>query len=101
MQLFTLSPVNIYLFKVNNRNIIKRCKICLKLAVKTYERRQQRRLGVFIVNFQHIVSIVSINESEQVNVSWVMCFNACTHSPSHFLFLTKEELGEQHITSII
>ena len=30
-------PTNIYLFKVNNRNIRKRCEICSKLTVKTPE----------------------------------------------------------------
>ena len=33
-------PANIYLFKVNNRNTRKRCKICSKLTIKTSERRQ-------------------------------------------------------------
>ena len=33
-------PANIYLLKVNNRNTSKRCEICLKLTVKTPERRQ-------------------------------------------------------------
>ena len=28
-------PANAYLFKVNNRNTRKRCKICAKLKVKT------------------------------------------------------------------
>ena len=32
-------PANIYLFKFNNRNTRKRCKICLKLTAKTPERR--------------------------------------------------------------
>ena len=32
-------PANIYLFKVNNRNTRKRCKICSKLTIKTAERR--------------------------------------------------------------
>ena len=31
---------NIYLFKVNNRNTRKMCKICSKLVIKTPERRQ-------------------------------------------------------------
>ena len=35
-----LFPVNIYLFKVNNRSTRKRCEICSKLAIKTPERRQ-------------------------------------------------------------
>ena len=48
------SPVNIYLFKVNNRNTRKRCEICPNLAIKTPEQRQWRRSGVFIVNFEHI-----------------------------------------------
>ena len=34
------SPANIYLFKFNNRNTRKRCKICSKLTIKTLERRQ-------------------------------------------------------------
>ena len=34
-----LLPVNIYLYKVNNRNTRKRCKTCLKLTIKTPERR--------------------------------------------------------------
>ena len=35
-------PANIYLFKVNNRNARKRCKIFSKLTIKTPERHQQR-----------------------------------------------------------
>ena len=35
-------PENNYLFKVNNRNIRKRCEICSKLTIKTPERRQQQ-----------------------------------------------------------
>ena len=34
------SPVNIYLFKVKNRNTRKRCGICSKLMIKTPEQRQ-------------------------------------------------------------
>ena len=30
----------IYLFKVNNKNTRKSCEICLKLTIKTPERRQ-------------------------------------------------------------
>ena len=41
-------PANVYLFKVNNRNIRKRCGICLKLTIKTPERRQWLGSGVFI-----------------------------------------------------
>ena len=42
------------LFKINNRNIRTRCELCSKLPIKTPERRQWRRSGVFIVNFEHI-----------------------------------------------
>ena len=35
-----LLRVNISLFKVNNRNTRKRCKICLELTIKPPERRQ-------------------------------------------------------------
>ena len=47
-------PVNIYLFKFNNKNTRKRCEMCLKLTIKTRERCQWRRSGVFIVNFWHV-----------------------------------------------
>ena len=33
-------PVNIYLFKVNNKNTRKRCEMCLKFTIKTPEQRQ-------------------------------------------------------------
>ena len=49
-------PINIYLFKVNNRNTRRRYEICSKLTIKLPERR-------------HVVSVVNF---EQVNVSWVI-----------------------------
>ena len=54
--------LNVCLFKVNNRKSRKRCEICLKLTIKTPERRHWPRSGVFIINF------------EQVNVSWAADF---------------------------
>ena len=33
------------------------CKICSKLTIETTERRQWRRSGVFIVNFEQIVHL--------------------------------------------
>ena len=47
-------------FKVNNRDTKTRCKICLKLTIKTLERRQWRRSSVFIVNFEHISHLVLV-----------------------------------------
>ena len=49
----SIYPVNIYLFKVNNKNNRKRCEICSKLTIKTTE-RHWRRSDVFIVNSEHI-----------------------------------------------
>ena len=46
--------LNVYLFKFNNRDRRKRCEICSKLIIKTPERLQSRRSGVFMVNFEHI-----------------------------------------------
>ena len=34
-----INPTNIYLFKVNNSNVTKRCEICLKLTIKAPEQR--------------------------------------------------------------
>ena len=42
------------MFKVNTKSTKTSCEICSKLTVKTPERRQWRRSGVFIVNFEHI-----------------------------------------------
>ena len=53
-------PANIYLYKINNRNTRKRCEICSKLTIKTPERRQWRRSGVFIVNFEHILHLILV-----------------------------------------
>ena len=50
-------PANIYLFKVNNRNTRKMRELCSKLTTKTPKRRQWRRSGVFIFNFEHILNL--------------------------------------------
>ena len=66
-------PVGIYLFKVNNRNTGTVGEICSKLTVKTPERSQWRRSGVFIVNFKQISLIVLVSivvDFEQVNTGW-------------------------------
>ena len=48
------------MFKVNNRNTGTRCEICSKLTIKTPERRQRQRSGVFTVNFEHISHLVLV-----------------------------------------
>ena len=65
-----LIPANFYMFKGNNRDTRESCEICSKLTMKTPERRHLRLSGVFIVNFEHIFSSISIVNFEQVNVSW-------------------------------
>ena len=42
------------MLEVNNRNTRARCEMCSKSTIETPERRQSRRSGVFIVNFEHI-----------------------------------------------
>ena len=39
----------------NTRTI---CEVCSKLMVKTLERSQWRRLGVFIVNYEQIIPLI-------------------------------------------
>ena len=66
-------PAKIYLFRVNNINNRKRCKICSKLTLKTQERHHWRRSGVF-VNFKHIshLSSVFVVDFEQLNVNMAL-----------------------------
>ena len=53
-------PAGIYQLRVNNRNTRTRCEICSNLSIKTPERHQWRRSGIFIVNFQHISHLVLV-----------------------------------------
>ena len=56
----TFNPAGSYMFKDNNRNTRTRCEMCSKLTIKTPERRQWHRSGVFIVNFEHISHLVLV-----------------------------------------
>ena len=51
-------PAGTNLLKINDGNTRTRCKTCLKLTIKTPERRQWCRSGVIIVNFEHISHLV-------------------------------------------
>ena len=53
-------PAGKYMFTVNYGNTRTRCEIYSKLTIKTPERRQWRRSGVFIVNFEHISHLVLV-----------------------------------------
>ena len=55
---FLSNPDDIFLLKVNNRNTRTRWEICWNLTIKTQERCQWCRSGVFIVNFEHISNLV-------------------------------------------
>ena len=55
-----VSPVSIYLLKVNNKNTRKMCEICSKLTIKTPERRPWHCSGVIIVNFEHTSHLVLV-----------------------------------------
>ena len=60
-------------WKLTIKTLEQRCEICSKLTIKTPKRRQWRRFGVFIVNFEHVshlCSSVSIVNFGQVNASW-------------------------------
>ena len=70
--IYSLTPANIYLFKVNNRNSRKGCEICSKLTIKAPEQRHWRR-SIFLLLFLNVFytfSSLSIVHFEQVNVIW-------------------------------
>ena len=56
-----LYQAGIYLFKVSTGDNRTMREICLKLIIKTPERRQWRRCGVLIVNFEQTSDIVLIS----------------------------------------
>ena len=74
-------PAGNYLFKVNNRNIRTRCETCLKLTIKTPERRHW--------TYFTPCSSVSIVNFEQVNANWgdIAKFNTLRY----FVFNTVNE----------
>ena len=53
------------MFKVNNRNIRERCEICLKLTIKTPERRFTPFPTVSIVDFDEQVDVSSYSSGEE------------------------------------
>ena len=57
--LASIPAVN-YMFKVNNISTRTRFEICSKLTIKTPERHQWCRSGVFFVNFEHISHLVLV-----------------------------------------
>ena len=74
MNISSVFPAIIYLFKVNNENTITVCEICSKLTIKTTERS-----GVFIVNFEQISHIVLLllllNLNKWMSAGLIFCFD--------------------------
>ena len=69
----TLTQSAITCSKLTIETLEQRCEICSELTIKPPKRRQWRRFGGFIVNFEHIsqlCSSVSIVNFEQVNPGW-------------------------------
>ena len=61
--------------KLSVETLEQRCELCSKLTIKPAKRRQWRRFGGFIVNFEHISHLssnVAIVNFEQVNAGWIM-----------------------------
>ena len=54
------SGANNCLFKVNNKSPRTICELCSKLTTKTLTRRHCNRSDVFIFNFEHVCTYVSI-----------------------------------------
>ena len=54
-------------FKASSGNTRTMCRICSKLTMKTLERRQLRRFGVFVASFEHISPIVLVFSSLALN----------------------------------
>ena len=78
-------PANIFLFKVSNRNIGKRCEICSKLRINTSEQSRWQRSDVFIVNFEHI--------SHLILVLLLLTLNSYTFVRFETLFIRKSKWG--------
>ena len=60
MIIFKTYQVGIYLLKVNDRNTKTRYEICSIVRIKTPERCQWRRSGIFILNFEGISYLVLV-----------------------------------------
>ena len=76
----TYNWVNIYLFKFNNNNTRKRCEICLKLTIKTPERRPSPHSDIFIVNSEHILHfflvflLLTLNNNMLAGITYINAY---------------------------
>ena len=88
--LIWISPANIYLFKVSDRNTRKRCEIRSKLTVKTPKLRHWHRSGVFNVTFEHIPHLFLVFLSLNLNRKMLPCITYLAYASGlrFFLFLS-------------
>ena len=68
------NSTNIYLLKVNDRNIRKRCEICSRLTIKTPERPQWRVSVTCYYSSASIIDFEQVNVSCEITISGVQCF---------------------------
>ena len=73
--------------------------MCSKLTVKI-QQRHQRRSGVFIINFEHILHLfrASIVDFEQVNVSWDGTHHSLVMNVSSHMALRKQMSSYSNIS---
>ena len=81
--------VGIYTFKVNNRNTRTRCEICLKLTIKTTERRMASRKSTTQTS-------TTLNPSSASLTKWSNTLN-CLSEYDHFVGLQLEGLQEKNV----
>ena len=86
------SPVGIYLLQVNTKNTQTRYEICSKLTIKTPKRRQRRRSGAFIVNFEHIsqLVLVSLLLTLKRSADWQLVLIQLSKQQFHKMLLISE-----------
>ena len=94
---FAQIQVNIYSFKVNNRNTRKMCEICSKLIIETPERRYWCSPGVFIVNFQYtehlfLVVLLLLWTGKSFPRYFPLFYFSVFWSPLQYLRKCKEDL---------
>ena len=82
LSLFQALSFGIGLLKVNNRNTRTRCEICSRLSIKTSERRQCGRSGVFIVNFKRVIvswATIDLGTKVSLTIFWNKQYNVAAN----------------------
>ena len=82
---------NKYIFKINNKNARKKCKICSKLTIKTLERHRWLRFGDFIVSFKYSLHIFLVFLLWTLNMYLLTVFSLFSMQLSN-----KETKKERH-----